>query len=142
MRVYLAGPITEDRGDRIDWRLETAEELGSEGIECLLPRAMNEYMRHYDIRLENAPTVLTVRDKIFTTECDMVLANFCDSTKASIGTCIELGWASQAGVPVVAAIPPDNVHEHPMVLSVITFRAYHLVEAEHTVMAVHGGRLD
>lgn len=141
MRVYLAGPITEDREDRKDWRRETAEQLALDGIEAVLPSPKETYSQVYGELYDSADAVLTVRDWWYTTKSDVVLANFGDSEKASIGTSIELGWACQARVPIVAVIEDGNVHDHPMVLSVITFRAFTLQEGIRIVQALGGSRL-
>lgn len=140
MKVYLAGPITEARQDRKDWRENTALQLSLDKIESLLPRPLHRYREQYGIGPEDASTVLTVRDHKFCTESDVVLANFEGSVKPSIGTCIELGWASQAGTTIVAVIPEGNVHEHPMVLNVSNFRVHTLDEGIRTVLALAGER--
>lgn len=142
MKVYLAGPITEDRPERANWREEVKHELALEGIEALLPRAQKLYQDEYGVDASNAGLVLTMRDHEFCTKCDVVLANFEYSDKASIGTAIELGWASEAGVPIVAVLPVGNVHDHPMINSVISFRVARLDDGVAVVKALDGGRFD
>lgn len=139
--TYLAGPITEDRVERQDWREDTRDELLEEGIEALLPYPAQAYSDTYGGLSGNANMVLTIRDNRYTTQCDVVLANFEYSDKASIGTAIEFGWASEAGVPIVAAIPRGNIHEHPMILSLVTVRTYTLRDAIDVVKALGGSKI-
>lgn len=141
MRVYLAGPITHDAGLGCAWRVETGARLKACGVTPLTPHPIADYRRGYNLTLEEVDKVLTVRDHWFTTKCDVVLANFVGSEKASIGTSIELGWAHEAGVPIVAAIPSCNVHDHPMVLSIVDFRTFTLHDAVEIVLALQGGNL-
>lgn len=141
MKVYLAGPITEDRGDREDWRDEATTVLALDQIDAKSPKPLLRYTEEYGVAPLDAETILTVRDFWFATKCDVVLANFENSTKASIGTCIELGWASASEVPIVSVIPEGNVHVHPMVLALSTWRAYDLEEGLRIVCALNGARL-
>lgn len=142
MQVYLAGPITGTDPSAADWRNSTEAELLLEGIRVVRPSAMSLYQDLYNIPSpKQAGMILTVRDYNMTTKSDVVLANFEGSTTGSIGTAIELGWASESGVPIVGVVPKGNVHEHPMVLSVLSFRAHTLVEGVRIVKALAGGRL-
>lgn len=96
----------------------------------------SKYTAEYGIH--DPGPVLTQRDKWFCEKADVVLANFEHSEKPSIGTCIELGWADEAGTPIVAAIPDGNVHEHPIVLNVVKFRTRTLNEAARVVLGLAG----
>lgn len=140
MKVYLAGPITEDVLERADWRDETKTILSLDNIVAVLPRPLSLYEDVYGISEDDAGAVLTVRDHKFSTKSDAVLANFEGSQKGSLGTAIELGWASEAGVTIVGVVPEGNVHEHPMILTCLTFRAYTLDEGIRIIQALAGER--
>jgi nucleoside 2-deoxyribosyltransferase len=56
-----------------------------------------------------------VKDRYAVYHADALLVNFLGVNVASIGSCIELGWADAWGKLVVVAMEPENVHQHPMV---------------------------
>lgn len=134
LQVYLSGPITGFEGE---WREELRTELRyKHGIVAVLPEAAELYTEKLGIK--NPAPVLTIRDKWMCTKSDVVLANFTGSVKASIGTCIELGWASMADVPILAIIPEGNVHSHAMIESVATFIVPDLEEAINILRGLQG----
>lgn len=142
MQVYLAGPITGTDPLVPEWRDEAQTILQLDGVKVVRPSAMSLYNELYRIvKPAQSGMVLTIRDHTMTTKSDVVLANFENSEIASIGTSMELGWASEAGVPIVGVVPSGNVHEHPMVLSVLAFRVHTLEEGLRVVLALAGERL-
>lgn len=141
MRVYLAGPMTHTEDEGAGWMKSASDLLRHVGITPVLPMPTHEYTDRYMIRAEVVDKVLTIRDKWAATTCDVILANFSHAIKASIGTSIELGWASQAGVPIVGVVPEGNVHEHPMVLSLLSIRTLDLGTAVRAVVALNGGKI-
>lgn len=117
MEVYLAGSMTHQSAADVGWVQRAEELLHANNIGTVVPHDKEDYAREYDVYSGvNLNNILTTRDKWAATGCDIVLANFGSATKASIGTSIELGWADEAGVPIIAVIPSGNIHEHPMVL--------------------------
>lgn len=144
MQVYLAGPMTHLEDEGSGWRQEVKEILENEGFDVVLPHQQLEYELAYDLPTGVAASdkILTVRDRWAAMESDVVLANFEQASKASIGTSIELGWANAADVPIVANIPSGNIHDHPMVTSIVDFLVHDLDSAVKIVMALGGDRLD
>jgi hypothetical protein len=56
------------------------------------------------------------RDKLDVLACDIVLANFMDATKVSIGSLYELAWAEDHNkVVVVAMNKEDKLYNHPFI---------------------------
>jgi nucleoside 2-deoxyribosyltransferase len=49
------------------------------------------------------------------TRSNLVLMNLLGADRVSVGTMIEVGWADAARNPIIVAMEPGNVHEHPMV---------------------------
>lgn len=142
MQVYLAGPILGVDPTAPDWRDEAQLVLELDSIKVVRPTAQKLYKELYQIPSpRQSGMVLTLRDHTMTTKSDVVLANFENSTIGSLGTAMELGWASEAGVPIVGVVPSGNVHEHPMVLSVLAFRVHTLEEGLRVVLALAGERL-
>lgn len=142
--VYLAGPITGltyDEGQ--DWREYAKTWLDAEGIDGFSPLRAKAHLRALGV-LDNAgkpdsaylglnalsePQGITTRDRFDCMGRDLVLVNFIGATQVSIGTCIELGWADAARIPLVVAMEADNVHRHAMVNSVSGFIVDSLEEA-------------
>ena len=136
LQVYLAGPIT---GFEDTWREEFANLLRYKySIVAVLPQASELYTEQLGIK--DPSTVLTTRDKWMCTKSDVVVANFTDSVKASIGTCIEIGWASLADVPIIAVIPSGNIHDHAMIRTLATFVVPNLDEAVKILRGLSGWR--
>lgn len=134
LQVYLAGPIT---GHEDTWREKLQSELRYKyGIVAVLPQASELYAEELDIA-RPAP-VLTVRDRWMCTKSDVVLVNFTGSVKASIGTCIEIGWASEAGVPIISVVPIGNIHNHDMIESLSTFLVQTIEEATTILRGLQG----
>jgi nucleoside 2-deoxyribosyltransferase len=53
----------------------------------------------------------------------VLLVNLLGALKVSIGTCMELGWADAARVPIIAVMEQSgNPHDHAMVNEVVGFR--------------------
>jgi nucleoside 2-deoxyribosyltransferase len=142
--VYLAGPITGltyDEGQ--DWREYAKAWLDAEGIDGYSPLRAKTHLRAIGV-LDSAgkpdsaylgmnalsePQGITARDRFDCTGRDLVLVNFLGAKTASIGTCIELGWADASRTPIVIAMEEDNLHRHAMVNMVAGFIVPSLEEA-------------
>lgn len=139
LRVYLAGPITDADSVHEGWRAELTTRLRTKyGIIAMSPMAGEDYPDRFGVGPKYVSQVLTTRDWWMCSKADVVLANFENSVKASIGTVIELGWASARGVSVLAVIPPGNIHEHPMIHSVATWVATDMEEAVGILRGLNG----
>jgi len=142
---YLAGPISGlTFGEGQSWRDYAAQNLPLE-IRTISPLRSKEAELNrvgiiYDSYEENALTSssgITARDRFDCTRADAVLFNFLGATKVSIGTCMELGWADLARIPIVMAIETSgNPHDHPMVRGVAGFRLNSLEEAIEVIEAI------
>ena len=130
--VYLAGPITGCSYDvsRFGWRVDAQSLLnpiGGHGVDVFSPLRSKSFLEgveavdgspHAYKNVANglaSPKGITTRDRWDCQRADVVLVNFLGATAVSIGTCIELGWADAARVPLVVAMEPGNVHEHAIV---------------------------
>lgn len=144
MKVYLAGPMTAASDLEQEWRLEAKRVLEFDGVQALLPYKMQSYQDEYHIDAYEAEFVLTYRDFVSCTECDVVIANFKGAQDVSIGTCIELGWASAKDKIIITVLPAGerNPHaNHPMIESVTTIRCDSLGQAVRIVLAMNAKRL-
>ncbi len=128
--VYLAGQITGlsyDGGQ--NWRLEAAELLASYGIDSRSPLRCKEFLRdigvlndNHDFHPLSADAGIVARDRNDVMTCGAVLMNLLGTTKISVGTMIEVGWADAFRKPVVLVMESGNVHSHPMVRGMVGYR--------------------
>lgn len=146
--VYLAGPITGlTYDDGQDWRDFAKSELSVWGIDAFSPLRGKEYLRPFgelsadgtdykDAGVLSLPEGIWARDKFDCTKRSMVLMNLLAARRVSIGTMIEIGWATGAGIPIVGVMEKSgNVHEHAMVSQSMGWRVTTLAEAIAVVKA-------
>jgi nucleoside 2-deoxyribosyltransferase len=72
---------------------------------------------------------ITSRDRNDVLRCDALLVNFVGATEPSIGTMIELGWASAARTPIIISMEDGNPNDHPIVRELADFLVPTLDEA-------------
>ena len=143
--VYLAGPITGLTFDgATDWRDKAIAELKDVGITGLSPLRAKEYLKgskaisdaYPDFGLSTEQAI-TARDRFDCQRAGLVLFNFLGAEKVSIGSCIEIGWADAARVPIILVIEKTgSVHDHAMVRAVSGWRVDTLEDGLHIAKAV------
>jgi len=77
----------------------------------------------------SSPQGIVRRDFNDILTCDAVLANFTGATRASIGTCWEMGAAYALRKPVIVVMEPENIHDHPFITQTATYVFAELDEA-------------
>jgi hypothetical protein len=132
MMVYLDGPITGQSYDGAnDWRHFVASYLEPE-ILSLSPMRYKDFLRgsssigdsyqdqKHPLSLDKG---IITRDRLDVRGCDLVFFNFLGASKASIGSCVELGWADAFGKPIVVAMDPSsgNAQNHGFVRQLTGF---------------------
>lgn len=143
-RVYLAGPISGLTYDQTtNWRDQAASLLTAANIDCFSPMRAKDYLRRegkIDGSYETHPTAtaraIMTRDRFDVGSCDLVLMNLVGAKRVSIGTMVEVGWADAWRKPIVLAIEPENIHNHPMLAEAAGFQAPTLEEALDIVLAI------
>jgi nucleoside 2-deoxyribosyltransferase len=145
--VYLAGPIRGlDYAGATDWRDEVRRRMPPH-IECASPMRNKEFLKSEKVIDEVArgythPLAtrhgITARDRFDVQRCDLMLVNFVGAERISTGTCVEFGWADSLRKPIVMAMEPGNVHEHPILLDVAGFIVPTLEEAIEIAIAILG----
>ena len=146
--VYLAGPITgcTCRGCT-GWREYAQAALDSKTTKCKSPmRAKNFWAP--DELVDNAGLLnpmasdrgIMCRDHNDCVNASVLLVNFRDAEMTSIGTVMEIAWAYERRVPVVAVLPLDrpNVHSHGMIDQAIDYITSDLDEAIEIVRTIIG----
>jgi nucleoside 2-deoxyribosyltransferase len=127
MKIYLAGPISGKSYDEVVTEYSRKTEILQDfGYEVLCPMTGKGYLRN-ELELKPAgynsylpPSTshaIFERDRWMVSQCDVMLADLSQSgDRVSIGTMMELAWASMLGKHVVAIVPDGNVHKHAFVI--------------------------
>jgi len=145
--IYLAGPIEGTSYDTsVNWRKEVEEKLKGSGIKCLSPMRDHRHLEEKsEIKFnasqgENDPTAtaraITSRDRHDVLTCDAILVNLKESKKITIGTMIEFGWADMARKPIVMIMEKGNLHDHPMVNDIASFKVSSLEEGIRVIKSL------
>ena len=126
--VYLAGTITGDSyNNATEWRDAAVKRLESVGLRGLSPMRGKEYLEGLEDIADSyeavmsKPQGITTRDRFDVANCDLVLVNLLNTSKVSIGTMIELGWADAYRKPIVLVMEDGNIHDHAMVRQLCGF---------------------
>lgn len=144
-RVYLAGPITGlSYADGQDWRDYAIKELESWDIEGLSPLRGKDYLAAFETiekqHLEHnewplsQPQGIVGRDRNDVKTSDLILVNFADAKKVSIGTCMEIAWVDAFRVPVLMV--RGEVHDHEFINQLVAWSVNTLEEALTLVPAI------
>lgn len=124
MKIYCAAPITGKTVKEVqDYYTSLTRTLSSYGWTVLSPMVGKKFSVNEEFKSNgyNSPlktdNSIYKRDKWMVNQADVVYADFTGATRVSIGMCMELALAEQAGKYVVAVIPEGNIHVHAFVLS-------------------------
>lgn len=130
-KVYLAGPITGlSYGETTDWRSYVINqfEIVSPTIKGYSPMRGKKYLQtethiagEYDEWPLSTAKGLTVKDRFDCQTSDVVFVNLLGSERVSIGTVLEIGWASANHIPVVVVMDQQNIHNHAMIRETSSF---------------------
>lgn len=158
-RIYLAGPITGCTfAGCTDWREAFAKYLtaGNVGdkfdlnkVVCLSPMRGKDYILEltndsegrvedsYPNHVLSCDRGIMTRDYNDCTTSDVVIANLLGAERVSIGTVMEVAWAYQSRIPVIAVIEPSkNLHDHSMMREAFGFRVTTLEEAAQIALTI------
>ena len=144
MKIYLAGPISgmsyEAAVQGFLVRKKTLEDIG---YEVLVPFAGKGYLRN-EVELKahgykdfppSTNHAIYERDKWMVSQSDIVYASLLGcGDRISIGTMMELAWASYLGKHTIVTMEEKNVHEHAFVLEAADIRFYENVAAINYLM--------
>lgn len=92
--------------------MRAKEYLASAGVLTSQPDAYDDYV------LSSAKGI-TARDSWDVRTSDLILVNLMGAEKVSVGTVLEIGMAYALNKPIVAAWEEDNIHNHPMVNTMV-----------------------
>lgn len=150
--IYLAGPIAGLTYDRAtDWRVQLADELWP-WFWCLDPMRDKQHLgasaeplgTRYAAHRLTEDAAIVGRDRFDVARADAVVFNLAIMPeKVSLGTMVELGWATQQGKPVIALLPPlteGTVYDHPFIRALVDFPCSELSEVAEVVRSLFGLR--
>jgi nucleoside 2-deoxyribosyltransferase len=120
--VYLAGPIAGQTFDEAanGWRKTARLYLESRNYEVRCPLRGKEHLAGYgvlgkhgydDHPLTQAQAVIK-RDYKDVSDSHIILMNLVPTNDVSIGTMVELGWASAQNKRIIIVMDVPNVHNH------------------------------
>lgn len=135
-RAYLCGPITGFSYSKVtDWREKAAVELAKHNIVSYSPMRGKSYLKDlgplsadcdtHDGGVEVSMDGVMMRDYLDVIRSHVIVAYLpTENIKwPSVGSCIEMGWAFDRRIPVVAITAKDGCYmQHPMANRCITYR--------------------
>jgi len=121
--VYLAGGITGMSYEgSTDWREYAIKYLSDHGIKGISPMRCKEYLIRekvirdtYDQHILSTAKGITTHSRWDAHRCDVTLVHFLGAERVSIGSVMEIAWASAAGRPIVCCMEDGNIHNHAMI---------------------------
>lgn len=123
MKIYLAGPISGMSYQEVVDRIQDYY-IKLDNYEVLSPMTGKEELRTekklkahgYDNNPIATNHAIVERDRWSVSRCDVLLADLIGTVDISIGTVMELAWASMLGKHTVVIMEKDNVHQHAFIL--------------------------
>lgn len=123
MKIYLVHPISGMTADEVfDYYTKTSKELTDQGYDVLTPMFGKENLRcEKEFRASGYKSPCTTnhaifnRDKWMVMQADIIYANFLNAKQVSIGSMMELAWASDHGKHVIVSMQDENPHAHAFV---------------------------
>lgn len=157
-KVYLAGPITgtswaESETWRDDIKQLALLDPRYSDIEFFSPLRGKEYIKDNPEIKDSYPEYqfstskcIMLRDFYDVQKADALIVYLRGAKKVSIGTVMEVAWAYQRRIPVVAIVDPyverktgdqgpvvQNIHEHAMLNEAFWYRFNNIQDALHSL---------
>jgi len=122
---YLAGPISGVSYDEAsDWR-EYVSYHAAPGIVGVSPMRLKNYLEgvksiddSYPDDVAATTKAIKSRDHYDCTHCDILfvfLPKYLNDRRPSIGTILEMGWASENNVPIILVTDDERYINHPLI---------------------------
>ena len=142
--VYLSGPMGGCSYEEMTgWRKQAESALNSENVRCTLPtRSITKNKHPYETE-----RWINRRDHFDCTKAAVILVNLQGMKTISIGTVMEIAWAYDRQIPVIAIVDKEpslhfvsmeegaavymknpEIHKHPMMIDSITQVVYSVDE--------------
>lgn len=136
--VYLAGLISTDTPESLEWRIRIAPLLQDAGFEVRTPmfgkKKLDCDSKDGGLTSSSASSKsIVLRDRRDVRESDIILVHLetFGCTRPLVGTVCELAWAWDQRTPVVAICKPDNylMRKHPFISEFVSHYADNEEEA-------------
>jgi nucleoside 2-deoxyribosyltransferase len=137
MRVYCVHPISGMSGDEVFEYYQDTYDVLSEKYDVLTPMIGKTKLRteikfkaegYKDNPLATNHAIFE-RDRWMVKQSDIIYANLSGTDRVSIGSMMELAWASLLGKYIVLVMEKDNIHRHAFVLEAADVIFYNEEEA-------------
>lgn len=124
MKIYVSRPISGcSYEDVVGWYDKAHKEFESMGYKVLQPMTGKKALRN-EIKFKahgyGTPSstnhAIFERDKWMTEQCDVFITYLAEADIVSIGSMMELAWASLLGKHTIAVMKDGNIHKHAFVL--------------------------
>jgi nucleoside 2-deoxyribosyltransferase len=124
MNLYLAGPISGKSYDEVSkYFTGIASYLGELGFVVSHPMTAKDALRT-EIKFkaegygnpESCNHAIFERDRWMVSQADIIFCNLKGSKIVSIGSVMELAWASALGKHTIVVMEKENIHRHAFVL--------------------------
>jgi len=128
--VYLAGPISGlSYTEANKWRADVTKQLNNEFVECRSPMRLKDHLKTAtnlsalgdDRDITTTTRGIMRRDHNDCINASVVLVNFLDTNKPSLGTAMEIAWCYDRHIPVVLVMRPGDYHEHAMIQEAVAY---------------------
>lgn len=128
--AYLAGPISGTTYEGCtSWR-DYAQLRLAPVILGMSPMRSKEYLSNetsigdsYEDSVLSCQRGIMTRDFFDCGRADIIIVNLLNAERVSIGTVMEIAWAYQNKIPVIAIMEKQgNLHDHAMIREAIGFR--------------------
>jgi nucleoside 2-deoxyribosyltransferase len=148
-RIYLSGPIAGNTYKEVTgWRQRLTDEFEDNyDVEVLDP--MRDKFSEANTIINVTPasinaedeTLLSdrgivVRDHNDTINADILIVNLLGSQDKSIGTVAEMAWAWDRQIPIVTIMESGNIHDHPFIRTMTSYRVDSIERALVVVKSV------
>lgn len=123
-KIYCVAPISNlSYNEVVDYYHGVKCDLEAIGYDVLYPMCCKGYLKNEKDDLQSSGYVFPPstddaifgRDRFFVQCADIILANFTNARRVSIGSMFELAWASMLGKHIIVVMDKDNVHQHSFV---------------------------
>lgn len=123
MKIYLAGPITGFTVEEVITNITShASRLSIMGYDVLHPfigscgvSIINGPLQPYGYTGISSDHSIFCRDKWCVLQADIIIVNLIGAKRVSIGSMMELAWASDHNKHTIVVIEDNNMHQHAFV---------------------------
>jgi len=124
LKIYVSRPICGcSYPEVVGWYDQTIKKLRKMGYSVYHPmtnkkalRTETEFKAHGYGNPESTNHAIFERDRWMTENCDVFITYLANAQIVSIGSMMELAWASLLGKHTIVVIDKENIHEHAFVL--------------------------